>query len=545
MRRRTFIAAGSAIFAAGAVPGRALPPAPTLRAGLATRAEETAYQETSTYADVQHFLSDLDGRGAPIVRGSLGKSFEGRDIPFVIASRPRVETPEAARKLNRPIVLILAGLRGNEVDGKEAILAILRDLCVSTGKTLLDDLVFAIVPLANPDGNERFGPVAINAPMQNGPARIGTRENAQGIDLDRDFVKIETQETRSIMDFVLRWQPDVFVDLRTDAGSFHDFSVTQAPPLHPAAYFGGTFARERLLPAVSKDLHDKYSMATFVCGQFGSAQPLPAPPAPSDVADFGWFAPSCGTCHATNYFGLRGSVATMVESYCHDDLERRVFTTRAALESILAYCSDNDDDVLTNSKTITHWLGGSVPIRGAYPAQAPLQPFAWENLALNTDDAASPEPGVPTGFKRTDTFTTGQIPVYDRFVPTLAVDQTMGYLIPYEYAAAARRLLERHGIIHTIATGPENRAVTQFFVEHVDRGATAIDGHHTATLSGHWNAPVAFAVKAGAVFVPTVQTLGPLVSVLLEPESDDSFFTWNVFEGFVEPGYLAPVFRVV
>jgi hypothetical protein len=52
-------------------------------------------------------------------------------------------------------------------------------------------------------------------------------------------------------------------------------------------------------------------------------------------------------------------------------------------------------------------------------------------------------------------------------------------------------------------------------------------------------------VKAGAVFVPSVQTLGPLVSVLLEPESDDSFFTWNVFDGFVEPGYLAPVFRVV
>jgi hypothetical protein len=176
--------------------------------------------------------------------------------------------------------------------------------------------------------------------------------------------------------------------------------------------------------------------------------------------------------------------------------------------------------------------------------QPPVATFAWENLALNSDRAASPEPGVPLGFKRTDTFTTVQLPVYDRFVPTLAVNQTQGYLIPREYAAGARQLLDRHGVIYTVEKGGEVRAVHQFLVDRVDQNPNAVDGHHTIALAGHWMPPASFAVKSGAVFVPTVQTLGPLVSVLLEPESDDSLFTWNAFDGFVEPGYLAPVFRV-
>jgi hypothetical protein len=544
VKRRFFLAAGSAALAAGAARARAFGPEPSLREKLTTRAEASNYQQTSSYADVQRFLNDLDERGAPIFRGSLGRSAQGREIPFVIASRPRVVSPEKARALNRPIVYVQACLHGNEVDGKEAILALLRDLCVSTDKTLLEDVVFAIVPIANPDGHESYGPAAQNAPEQNGPLLIGTAHNGDGIDLDHDFVKLEAPETRAILDFVKLWQPDVFLDLRADAGSFHDFGSTHAPPMHPAAFFGGAFARERLLPAVHKELRDKFGIRTFVCGQFGRAQPLPAPPPPSDTTNYGWFGPDYRTRHATNYFGLRGSIAALVESYCHDDFGRRVFTTRASIESLVGYCSDSDDDVLANSKMVTHWLGGRVPLRAAYPARPPVATVGWENLAV-TSDSDSTEPGVPKGLKRTDTFSSAALPIYDHFVPTLSADQTKGYLIPYEYAALARRLLDRHGIAYTVATTSETTSTQQFVVERVDGDASEPDEQRTIVVNGNWTGPISFAAKLGAVFVPTVQTLGPLVSVLLEPESDDSFFTWNIFEGSLTPGSSAPVFRVL
>ena len=82
-------------------------------------------------------------------------------------------------------------------------------------------------------------------------------------------------------------------------------------------------------------------------------------------------------------------------------------------------------------------------------------------------------------------------------------------------------------------------------VDRVDRDAVTLDGQRTVTIDGSWRAPIAFAAKFGALTIPCVQPLGPLVSVLLEPESDDSFFTWNAFEGMLKAGYLAPVYRLI
>jgi hypothetical protein len=544
VRRRRFLASGTAAVTAGIAPARALvPQSPSLRDKLRTRAESSDYRETSTYADVQTFLEDLDLRGAPIFRGSLGKSVEGRNIPYVIASRPRVETPEAARALVRPIVLIVASLRGNDVDGKEAVLAILRDLCLATEKTLLEDLVLAIVPIANPDGSERFGPEERNAPDQNGPGRIGVAANARGLDLDSDFVKLETPEVRALLEFVNRWQPDAFVDLRSEAGSFVDFGITHAPSLHPAAYFGGTFARDRLLPSVHQELHEKFGVETFACGHFGRTAPLAAPPPLVDVENYGWFAPDYRTRHATNYMGLRGLVAATGASYRHDPFERRVFCTRAFVESVLGFCSENDDDVLANTRTVAHWLGGIVPIRAAYPSKVPPpQTMAWENLALSSD---GDEPGMPDGLKRSGTFSSAPIPLYDRYVPTLYANGVKGYLIPKDYSPQIKRLLERHGIIHSVLIEPQALTIQQFVVGRIEAVADPVQGHRTISVSGTWREPFPYSTTFGMLYVSNFQSLGILACEVLEPESDDSFFTWNAFEGELKAGYLAPVFRIV
>src|SRR5205823_12915692 len=89
-----------------------------------TRAELTHYQETSHYADVRQYLDSLRKIGAPLAFGSIGKTTEGRDIPFVIASRPLVSSPSDAKRLGRPIVYVQANIHAGEIEGKEAVLAL-------------------------------------------------------------------------------------------------------------------------------------------------------------------------------------------------------------------------------------------------------------------------------------------------------------------------------------------------------------------------------------------------------------------------------------
>src|SRR6202171_229315 len=135
----------------GAVPG---PPIPA--SYPRTRPELTNYRETSRYADVRQFLDSLRQLRAPLVFGSIGRTNEGREIPYVIASRPLVTTPSDAKRLGRPIVYVQGNIHAGEVEGKDALLALLRDLVFATTPNALDSIVLIAVPIYNADGNERF-----------------------------------------------------------------------------------------------------------------------------------------------------------------------------------------------------------------------------------------------------------------------------------------------------------------------------------------------------------------------------------------------------
>ena len=313
MKRGAFAAAAiSATCARGSGPASAFVPRPSPRERLATRAESTAYVESSTLSDVNRIFTELDRRGAPIVRGTLGTTSDGHDIPYVVAARPIVRTPAEAHALGRPIVYVQAARDGSAVEGTEALLAIVRDLCLSAGKTLLDEVVLVVVPVLNVDGAERRSDVRGDAPDRNGPASVGSRANARGVDLDCDFVVASAPETRALLRFLDTWKPDVFVDLSSDGGSFHTFGATYAPSLHPAGA-ARAYVRDRLIPAIRKEMADAFGVATFAFGQFGRTRALFEPPVPSDP-DYGWFPRDYRIRSAVNYIGLRDTLAIVVSA---------------------------------------------------------------------------------------------------------------------------------------------------------------------------------------------------------------------------------------
>src|SRR3954464_10310792 len=200
-----------------------------------TRAERTNFTETSHYDDVATFIDSLKLLGAKIATGSIGRTIEGRELPYVIASRPLITTPAEARRLNRPIAYIQANIHAGEVEGKEAMQALLRDLLFDKKKNVLDSIVLIVQPIYNADGNEKFAPQARNRGAQNGPELVGTRQNASGWNLNRDYVDADAPETKGALAMLNRWNPDLFRDLHTTDGSIHGYALTYSPPLTPTA----------------------------------------------------------------------------------------------------------------------------------------------------------------------------------------------------------------------------------------------------------------------------------------------------------------------
>lgn len=505
---------------------------------LLTRAERSSYTETSRYADVVAFLDSLARRAPSIVVQTIGTTVEGREIPMVIASRPHVTNIREADALRRPIVYLNASIHPGEVEGKEAVLALLRDLVADSAPNVLDSVIVVAVPVYNADGTERVASQAVNRTEQHGPELVGTRANAQGFDLNRDYIKAEAPETDAFLRAWRTMPPDVYVDLHTTNGSYHGYALTYAPALTPNA---DPYARDVMLPSIRRRMRERHGFETFDYGNFDNEDETKSL---TDTIKPGWFSFDSRPRFGFTYAGLRGAVGILSEAYSHDPFERRVRVTRAFVQEILSYTAAHAEAIMkrTSSRGMRSPLGDSVSIRGVLTPTPFVAPVIVEDLVA-TGDSAVTETGVPRGIRRTGRFRTLDLPIYDRFISTLNRAMPAAYLLPAKSRAAVT-VLVKHGIDPERVTKREKILVESFVVDSTWLAPTMFQGHRQRGIAGHWVRDSVIA-NAGDHLVRLDRPAAVLAVYLLEPESDDGLVTWNVFDAAIKRRRPFPVRRVV
>ncbi len=510
-----------------------------------TRAERTEYRETSRYVDVVAFLDSLKGR-PELAFGSIGRTNEGREIPYVIASRPRVSAPGEAKRLGRPIVYVQGNIHAGEIEGKEALMELLRDHTGSRKMNALDSVVLIAVPIYNADGNEKFASQEVNRGSQNGPEMVGVRPNAQGLDLNRDYIKAEAPETRASLAMFTAWKPDVFVDLHTTNGSYHGYALTYAPPLNPASPLG-PFTRDSLMPVLRQRMRARKRFETFDYGDFISA----------DTLSKGWVTFDSRPRFATNYFGLRGGISILSEAYSHDPMQRRIAATYSFVSEILSLVAERAPRISSLGQTFgsqrvfTTDAGSAggvtsqrrvVPLRARMVA-APEAAAVVAETVERTGDSTRTEPGVPRGRRRTGRFTTVTMPVFDRFVPTVWQTEPIAYAIaPADTPVVA--LLRRHGVQVETLQREWAATVGVFSIDSAVASPRLFQGHREMRFEGRWTSGDR-RIPAGSFLVRTNQPLGVLAVYLLEPQSDDGVVTWNYFDAGAKAGAEFPILRLL
>jgi murein tripeptide amidase MpaA len=191
-----------------------------------TPAEKSCYVTTPDYDDTMAYLRRVQAAAPGQVKiEGFGKTGEGRELDIVIASRDGVFDPAAIHAAKRPIVLVQNAIHAGEMDGKDACLALLRDMVINKSKAaLLQRAVFVFIPIYNADGHERRSPY--NRINQNGPAEMGWRGNGTNLNLNRDYLKADAPETQAFMAMFHRWLPDFFVDDHVTDGADYQYDVT-------------------------------------------------------------------------------------------------------------------------------------------------------------------------------------------------------------------------------------------------------------------------------------------------------------------------------
>ncbi|HZF00085.1 MAG TPA: M14 family metallopeptidase, partial [Planctomycetota bacterium] len=292
-----------------------------------TVAEKSGYRETSRHADVLRFIDELRV-ARPVFRvESMGRSAQGQEMPvLVFGERP-----------GTPVVLVIANIHAGEVEGKEALLMLARDLPAS----YFEKLTLLFIPDYNPDGNDRIDVNNRKLDLstlegQIGPeGGVGTRTTGEGINLNRDYMKMEAVESRNLSALQAKWKPHLTVDSHTTDGSIHRYALTfdtSHLPCEPARY-----AYTRMLPDVSRRLERRTGLKTFFYGNFVDEKD------PS----LGWMTYSHLPRYGSHYRGLTGRLDILLETYSYISFKERVFTTVEILKDIFDYAIEHAAELRT------------------------------------------------------------------------------------------------------------------------------------------------------------------------------------------------------
>ena len=493
---------------------------------LLTVAEKSDYKATARHADVVAFCAALAKLSPNVFLDTIGSSVEGRKLPLLILADPPINSPAQAVASKKTVVLLVGNIHAGEVDGKEALLRLAREIVTGKDRVLLKDLVVLMVPIFNADGNDKMS--KDHRREQNGPAAVGVRTNAQGFDLNRDFVKLESPEVRSLVRLLNRWDPAVIVDTHTTNGSYHRYGITYDGPRNPAGDIRIVNAvRDTLLPEVGRRLLKNDRLHSFEYGDFSRDhkrwETYPALPRFGIV-----------------YAGLRNRIAILSESYSYDPYRERVRASHAFVRTILGYVAENKDKVravLSAAREATV-KGGKAP-----------RPD--DQVALRFRTVAFEDPVTALGFieeeKGGKTVSTGKprdypVQLVTRCTATLSVARPYAYLYPASFSRVTENL-QRHGIDVEELREDIELDVQAYRIDRVTHALRPFQKHRLATVESTVRKE-SRRVPAGTILVRTGQPLGTLAAYLLEPQADDGLCAWNFFDEALKKGKDYPMLRL-
>ncbi len=512
---------------------------------LQTVAESSAFKATALAKDVEAFLKSLVSADKSVQLETIGQSVEGREIWALHWNTDPSKHNSKPTNDDRLVVLLLGSIHPGESDGKEALLALARDLLVQPNLKWKENLSLIFVPNYNVDGGERIG--KNHRPGQKGPDDgMGIRENAQGLDLNRDFVKLESPEANSLIGCLEKWDVDVLIDCHTTNGSLHQYELTYSTPNNPA---GATklqdYLRSQMMPAVTVDMKQS-GFNSFWYGNFEDDHKR-------------WESYGHEPRYSTEYMGMRGKIGILSESYSYSEYKTRIDATYAFVAHCLNHLAQNKTTInALISEGEQAWEGASSqpfakPKQEKLSVQAKLAKWDAPVTALGyelLDEAGKPVAGANelSYFHAGNNLERLQKKDYDvelwtKIESTLESDVPAAYVLSSEQAWIADRLM-RHGVKVWRLEQDSKATILNHKLQKVTEDSNFQD-HRLLKIEIEGLPQEDVVLEAGSYVIPTSQKLGRLVTYTLEPNSDDSLAKWNFFDPAIRDGATYPVQRVV
>jgi len=476
---------------------------------------------TPTYYEIIEMYTLLAETYSIAQLQEYGLTDSGKPLHLFIIDKDGDFDPEKAKFKNKQIVLINNGIHPGEPCGIDASLKYADDLLRNLDgmQSLLDNTVVCIIPVYNVGGclyRSHF-----HRTNQPGPYESGYRGNAKNLDLNRDFVKMDTENAKSFAKIFSTWKPHVFLDTHTTNGSDHQYCITLIPAQHNSMQqdLGNFFSQEMIPELYNKMQKTPYELIPYV--MYTNRNPE------SGITNY-----VQGPKFSTGYAQLFNSLSFMTENHCYKPYTDRVKSAYHFITSLINYSSENGDMIREKRNLADE----KIKIQEIFPLSYQLDTSKYEMI-----DFKGYNRGTRKGLLTDETFGdydhskpfTKKVPYYDNFIPDVTVTKPEYYILPQAWSEVVERLKINQVNMYRL-TKDTSLTVNAYYIEDLQWARRSSNGHFFHSDFKTHLEKQSIQYYSGDYVIPVNQSCNQLIVNQLEPLGMDSYFRWNFFDNILE-----------
>lgn len=483
--------------------------------------------QSVTYEDCIAFYKKLDAAFETITLQEMGNTDSGKPLHLILFSA----TKNFDFKNQKAKILINNGIHPGEPDGIDATMSLFRDLALQK-ISIPHNTLIAAIPVYNIDG--MLNRNSSSRANQNGPEAYGFRGNGRNYDLNRDFIKSDTKNSRSFQALFHLVEPDVFLDNHVSNGADYQYTFTCIATQHErlGVKLGNYFATE-MYPALVQDMQKK------------KIDVVPYVNVHSTTPDKGFEQFTDTPRYATGYTTLFHTLGFVPETHMLKAFKDRVKVTYEFMVSAINYTDKNFQKIkqIKEENKLDFQPGKKYPIEWAIDSTQ----VSYINFkGYEGSYKASAISGKPRLFYDRNKPFTKKIPFYGNYKATKFVTIPRAYIIPQTQWPVIE-LLKLNNITYAQFTKDTLIEVETYKIKDYKTSKSPYEGHY-----GHFSTQVTTQTEQlkcnkGDYYFSTAQFGVKYLVETLEPEAVDSFFNWNFFDTILQQkeGYSSYVFEDV
>jgi dipeptidyl-peptidase-4 len=496
-------------------------------ARLLTVPEKTNFERTAMTMDVIEFIDALRWNSDKVHVFSVYTSPLRKICPAIVLASPRVTTPEEAAKSGKTVVYLQGNIHPYEMEGKESLLILAREILLGKLTPLLDRLIIIICPNFNVDGNDMvsFG--------EGTPHLVGSGNNSQNLNLNRDAVRVDTVEVQGLYRTIFnRWDPTLIFDAhlmgRVQHGYANGYIHSTVPAASPEPR---DYVFDKLFPAVREATRKNFGLEVFTHSGTDNTWP-PTIWGPGEAI---W---SNEAKFVANAYGLRNRMSILAETPGHESFERRIYAHVALMTEVLRYAAAHGQemkevcrraDAAVVEAVRTKAESGELRnfVAGKYESYGKIDILMYRERNANELIPGTSVRGKMATHMLGEPELVKGVEFMAKAVGTASATVPRGYLIPAELDFIAEKL-RTHNVKVEVLTKPIKVSGEEFVIDKIGQGRG--DGYAMIKLDGGFAKSPVKEFPAGTFRVDMAQPMANVAFYMLEPQAADGFVGSGVFD---------------